>query len=92
MFFSVRQKYPNKELHPDGKETLWDARKGFTVPSHLISYAGVVFCQTRIGNETFKSPLYIIAVVGKKSIPQGSLDYFHWEIIRKIILSLCKIA
>ncbi|TNM87531.1 hypothetical protein fugu_005752 [Takifugu bimaculatus] len=58
--------YPNKELHPDGKETLWDARKGFTVPSHLISYAGVVFCQTYIGNETYKSPLYIIAVVGYK--------------------------
>lgn len=65
--FSVCQKYPNKELHPDGKESLWDARRGFTVPSHLISYAGVVSCQTRIGNETFKSPLYIVAVVGKKS-------------------------
>lgn len=59
------QKYPNKELHADGKESLWDARRGFTVPSHLISYAGVVSCQTHIGNETFKSPLYIVAVVGK---------------------------
>ncbi|XP_056894551.1 vascular endothelial growth factor receptor 2 isoform X2 [Takifugu flavidus] len=63
---TLHTKYPNKELHPDGKETLWDARKGFTVPSHLISYAGVVFCQTYIGNETYKSPLYIIAVVGYK--------------------------
>lgn len=69
MFVSVRQKYPNKELHPDGKETLWDARKGFTVPSHLISYAGVVFCQTCIGNETYKTPPYIIAVVGKEGVP-----------------------
>ncbi|XP_068175579.1 vascular endothelial growth factor receptor 2 isoform X1 [Antennarius striatus] len=59
-------KFPNKELHPDGKDSLWDARTGFTVPSHLISYAGVVSCQTRIGNETFKSPLYIVAVVGYK--------------------------
>ncbi|XP_034736780.1 vascular endothelial growth factor receptor 2 isoform X2 [Etheostoma cragini] len=58
--------YPNKELHPDGKDSLWDARTGFTVPSHLISYAGVVSCQTQIGNETFKSPLYIVAVVGFK--------------------------
>ncbi|XP_016886676.1 vascular endothelial growth factor receptor 2 isoform X2 [Cynoglossus semilaevis] len=58
--------YPNKELHPDGKESLWDARTGFTVPSYLISYAGVVSCQTRIGNETFKSPLYIVAVIGYK--------------------------
>lgn len=80
--FCVCQKYPNKELHPDGKETLWDARKGFTLPSHLISYAGVVFCQTQIGNETFKSPLYIVAVVGKKSFPQRTLDRFYWEIIQ----------
>ncbi|KAK7889606.1 hypothetical protein WMY93_025166 [Mugilogobius chulae] len=58
--------YPNKELYPDGKDSLWDAQKGFTVPSHLVSYAGVVFCQTRIANETFKSPLYIVAVVGYK--------------------------
>lgn len=58
--------YPKKELYPDGKDSLWDAKTGFTVPSHLISYAGVVFCQTRVGNETFKSPLYIVAVVGYK--------------------------
>ncbi|XP_005478940.1 vascular endothelial growth factor receptor 2 isoform X2 [Oreochromis niloticus] len=58
--------YPVKEFHPDGKDSVWDARTGFTVPTHLISYAGVVSCQTRIGNETFKSPLYIVAVVGYK--------------------------
>uniref|UniRef100_A0A8C3G3K2 Platelet-derived growth factor receptor-like protein n=1 Tax=Cyclopterus lumpus TaxID=8103 RepID=A0A8C3G3K2_CYCLU len=63
---TLHTKYPNKELRPDGKDSLWDARTGFTVPSHLISYAGVVSCQTRIGNETFKSPLYIVAVVGYK--------------------------
>ncbi|KAM9848527.1 vascular endothelial growth factor receptor 2 [Aulostomus maculatus] len=63
---TLHTKYPNKELHPDGKDSLWDARTGFTVPSHLISYAGVVSCQTHIGNETFKSPLYIVAVVGYK--------------------------
>uniref|UniRef100_A0A4W6CE05 receptor protein-tyrosine kinase n=1 Tax=Lates calcarifer TaxID=8187 RepID=A0A4W6CE05_LATCA len=64
--FCVCQKYPNKELHPDGKDSHWDAKTGFTVPSYLISYAGVVSCQTRVGNETFKSPLYIVAVVGYK--------------------------
>ncbi|KAM9358494.1 vascular endothelial growth factor receptor 2 [Symphorus nematophorus] len=63
---TLHTKYPNKELHPDGKDSLWDARTGFTVPSYLISYAGVVSCQTRMGNETFKSPLYIVAVVGYK--------------------------
>ncbi|KAF7667685.1 hypothetical protein LDENG_00052750 [Lucifuga dentata] len=63
---TLHTKYPKKELYPDGKDSLWDAKTGFTVPSHLISYAGVVFCQTRISNETFKSPLYIVAVVGYK--------------------------
>lgn len=59
--------YPNKELYPDGKDPdAWDAQQGFTVPSHLVSFAGVVFCQTRLGNETFKSPFYIVAVVGYK--------------------------
>ncbi|KAG9331898.1 hypothetical protein JZ751_016636, partial [Albula glossodonta] len=57
-------KYPKKELFPDGKEVVWDSQKGFIVPSHLISYAGVVFCQTYINNETFQSSLYIVAVVG----------------------------
>ncbi|XP_061593975.1 vascular endothelial growth factor receptor 2 isoform X1 [Cololabis saira] len=59
-------KYPVRELHPDGKDSVWEARTGFTVPSHLISYAGVVSCQTHIENETFNSPLYIVAVVGYK--------------------------
>ncbi|XP_036377722.1 vascular endothelial growth factor receptor 2 [Megalops cyprinoides] len=59
-------KYPKKELTPNGREVVWDSRKGFTVPSHLISYAGVVFCQTRIHNDTFQSSLYIVAVVGYK--------------------------
>lgn len=63
---TLHTKYPNKELHPDGKDSLWDAKTGFTVPSHLISYAGVVSCQTHIGNETYRSPLYIVAVVGYK--------------------------
>ncbi|XP_056235032.1 vascular endothelial growth factor receptor 2 isoform X1 [Seriola aureovittata] len=63
---TLHTKYPNKELHPDGRDSLWDAKTGFTIPSYLISYAGVVSCQTRIGNETFKSPLYIVAVVGYK--------------------------
>ncbi|KAK2907585.1 vascular endothelial growth factor receptor 2 isoform X1 [Channa argus] len=63
---TLYNKYPNKELYPDGKDSYWDARIGFTVPSYLISYAGVVSCHTRIGNQIFKSSLYIVAVVGYK--------------------------
>ncbi|XP_023679444.1 vascular endothelial growth factor receptor 2 isoform X2 [Paramormyrops kingsleyae] len=56
--------FPPKQLLPDGKEVFWNSRKGFTVPSHLISGAGLVFCQTQIHNETFQSSLYILTVVG----------------------------
>uniref|UniRef100_A0AAR2KMC8 receptor protein-tyrosine kinase n=1 Tax=Pygocentrus nattereri TaxID=42514 RepID=A0AAR2KMC8_PYGNA len=59
-------KYPMKELATDGKDTFWDSKRGFILPSHVISYAGVVFCQTRLHNETFQSSLYIVAVVGYK--------------------------
>lgn len=55
-----------KELVTDGKDVFWDSKKGFLLPSHVISYAGVVYCQTRIQNETFQSLAYILAVVGKE--------------------------
>ncbi|XP_030627154.1 vascular endothelial growth factor receptor 2 [Chanos chanos] len=63
---TLHTKYPVKELVPDDKEIFWDSRRGFILPSHVISYAGVVYCQTRLQNETFVSSLYIVAVVGYK--------------------------
>ncbi|XP_017311905.1 vascular endothelial growth factor receptor 2 isoform X1 [Ictalurus punctatus] len=59
-------KYPVKELVTDGKDVFWDSKRGFLLPSHVISYAGVVYCQTRIQNETFQSLAYVLAVVGYK--------------------------
>ncbi|CAL8256237.1 unnamed protein product [Merluccius merluccius] len=63
---TLHTKYPQKEHHPDGKDSVWEPRTGFAIPSHLISYAGVVFCQTCLAGELFKSPYYIVAVVGYK--------------------------
>ncbi|KAJ7986486.1 hypothetical protein DPEC_G00340380 [Dallia pectoralis] len=63
---TLHTKFPKKELRPNGKDILWDSMSGFAVPSNLISSAGVVFCQTQIHNETYKSPIYIVAVVGYK--------------------------
>ncbi|XP_052441858.1 vascular endothelial growth factor receptor 2 isoform X1 [Carassius gibelio] len=59
-------KYPVKELATDGKEVIWDSKRGFILPSHVVSYAGVVYCQTTIRNETYHSSPYIVAVVGYK--------------------------
>ncbi|KAM9435384.1 vascular endothelial growth factor receptor 2 isoform 2-T2 [Clarias gariepinus] len=60
----MMMKYPVKEQVPDGKDVFWDSKRGFVLPSHVISYAGVVYCQTRIQNETFQSTAYVLAVVG----------------------------
>lgn len=62
------QKYPPKELTPDGKKVYWDSKRGFVLPSHLISFAGLVYCHTQIHNETFSSSLYLIAVVGERMV------------------------
>uniref|UniRef100_A0A8C1IMU1 receptor protein-tyrosine kinase n=1 Tax=Cyprinus carpio TaxID=7962 RepID=A0A8C1IMU1_CYPCA len=55
-----------KELATDGKDVIWDSKRGFVLPSHVVSYAGVVYCQTTIRNETYQSSPYIVAVVGYK--------------------------
>lgn len=60
-----KQKYPEKIFVPDGKSISWDNKKGFTIPSHLINYAGMVFCEAKIDNESYQSVIYIVAVVGK---------------------------
>ncbi|XP_051501062.1 vascular endothelial growth factor receptor 2-like isoform X1 [Myxocyprinus asiaticus] len=59
-------KYPVKELATDGKEVIWDSKRGFILPSHVVSYAGVVYCETIIQNETYQSSTYIVTVVGYK--------------------------
>ncbi|CAL8394781.1 unnamed protein product [Boreogadus saida] len=63
---TLHTKFPPKEYNANGKDSVWEARTGFTIPSQLIRFAGVVFCQTKLANQTFKSPYYIVAVVGYK--------------------------
>lgn len=62
-----------RELVPDGKDVFWDSKRGFVLPSHVISYAGVVYCQTRVQNETFQSLAYVLVVVGKEEFTNISL-------------------
>ncbi|MGH0125404.1 UNVERIFIED_CONTAM: hypothetical protein FKN15_028340 [Acipenser sinensis] len=57
-------KYPGKVFVPDGKTIYWNSRRGFIIPSYLISYAGMVFCQTTIESEAYQSQLYMLTVVG----------------------------
>lgn len=63
-----KQKYPEKIFVPDGKSISWNNKKGFTIPSHLINYAGMVFCEAKIDDESYQSVIYIVAVVGKPEV------------------------
>ncbi len=76
----LQQKYPVKELATDGKEVIWDSKRGFILPSHVVSYAGVVYCQTTIRNETYQSSPYIVAVVGKQ---KKTKCLFAWSSVIK---------
>ncbi|CAM5108796.1 unnamed protein product [Eretmochelys imbricata] len=61
---SLYARYPEKLFVPDGKSISWDNKKGFTIPSNLISYAGMVFCEAKIDDESYQSVMYIVVVVG----------------------------
>lgn len=63
---SLWARYPEKKFVPDGNRIFWDSKKGFTIPSYMISYAGMVFCEAKINDETYQSIMYIVAVVGYK--------------------------
>ncbi|XP_077877429.1 vascular endothelial growth factor receptor 2 isoform X4 [Ictidomys tridecemlineatus] len=63
---SLCARYPEKRFVPDGNRISWDSTKGFTIPSYMISYAGMVFCEAKINDETYQSIMYIVVVVGYK--------------------------
>uniref|UniRef100_A0A8C9NZH6 Vascular endothelial growth factor receptor 2 n=1 Tax=Spermophilus dauricus TaxID=99837 RepID=A0A8C9NZH6_SPEDA len=63
---SLCARYPEKRFVPDGNRISWDSTKGFTIPSYMISYAGMVFCEAKINEETYQSIMYIVVVVGYK--------------------------
>lgn len=61
---SLCARYPEKRFIPDGNRISWDSEKGFTIPSNMISFAGMVFCEAKIHDETYQSIMYIVLVVG----------------------------
>ncbi|OWK13796.1 KDR, partial [Cervus elaphus hippelaphus] len=63
---SLCARYPEKRFVPDGNRIFWDSKKGFSIPSYMISYAGVVFCEAKINDESYQSIMYIIVVIGYK--------------------------
>lgn len=67
------QRYPERRFVPDGNRISWDSETGFTIPSYMIGYAGMVFCEAKINDETYQSIVYIVVVVGKWAFPFCSI-------------------
>ncbi|KAH0520213.1 Vascular endothelial growth factor receptor 2 [Microtus ochrogaster] len=63
---SLCARYPERRFVPDGNRITWDSETGFTIPSYMIGYAGMVFCEAKINNETYQSIIYIVVVVGHR--------------------------
>ncbi|XP_075422567.1 vascular endothelial growth factor receptor 2 isoform X1 [Ascaphus truei] len=59
-------KFPEGTYLPDGDTIHWDSKKGFTILSELIKPAGMVFCETKLNGQIYRSPTYLVAVVGYK--------------------------
>lgn len=69
IFLFITQRYPEKRFVPDGNRIFWDSEIGFTIPSYMISYAGVVICEAKINDEVYQSIMYIVVIVGKRPYP-----------------------
>ncbi|PKU36101.1 vascular endothelial growth factor receptor hypothetical protein [Limosa lapponica baueri] len=56
----------NSLIHPDGKSTFWDNKKGVQVPTRLIRDSLFVLCETVIDKKVFKSSFFIIHIAGNE--------------------------
>lgn len=78
------QRYPEKRFVPDGHRISWDSKKGFTIPSYMISYAGMVFCEAKINDESYQSIMYIVVVVGKWTVSFHIVNIRHYRLVSYI--------
>nr|XP_043871471.1 vascular endothelial growth factor receptor 1-like [Solea senegalensis] len=50
----------NPSLKPDQMNIIWNSKQGFTIRSPTFYYIGLFFCQTVIGDVTYKSRNYFV--------------------------------
>ncbi|XP_063776987.1 vascular endothelial growth factor receptor 2 [Pseudophryne corroboree] len=60
---TLRTKYVDNTFVPDGHSVKWDKENGVTIHSGLVRSFDMVFCETAIGGETYRSPNYMIIVI-----------------------------
>ncbi|KAM3940808.1 vascular endothelial growth factor receptor 2 [Leptodactylus fuscus] len=63
---TLRTKYAEKTLVPNGHSIQWDYKKGIIISSEQLRAFEMVFCETIVNGQTYKSPNYIIVVIEYK--------------------------
>ncbi|XP_034258509.1 vascular endothelial growth factor receptor 3 isoform X1 [Pantherophis guttatus] len=53
-------------IYPDGKNILWDNKRGMLVPTLLIKDSWFVQCETLIDKKPFKSSFFIVHIAGNE--------------------------
>ncbi|KAM4807663.1 vascular endothelial growth factor receptor 2 [Rhinophrynus dorsalis] len=56
-------KFPDSIFRPNGHSIRWDHRKGFTILSELLKSVSMVYCETKLNGEVYRSPTYVTTVV-----------------------------
>ncbi|KAM5192555.1 vascular endothelial growth factor receptor 2 [Mantella aurantiaca] len=60
---TLRTKYADNMFVPNGHNIQWHYQKGFTITSELVRVAEMVFCETTINGEIYRSRNFLIVVI-----------------------------
>ncbi|KAG8591892.1 hypothetical protein GDO81_000348 [Engystomops pustulosus] len=63
---TLRTKYAEKILVPNGHSIQWDYKKGIIISSDQLRVFEMVFCETTYNGQTYRSPNFIIVVIEYK--------------------------
>lgn len=59
---TLRTKYDENMFVPNGHNIQWHYQKGFTISRGLVRFADIVFCETTVNGEIYRSHSFIIIV------------------------------
>ncbi|XP_077333600.1 vascular endothelial growth factor receptor 2 isoform X1 [Lithobates pipiens] len=60
---TLRTKLADNTFVPNGHSIQWHYQKGFTISSRLVRFADMVFCETTVNEEIYRSHGFIIVVL-----------------------------
>ncbi|XP_056414178.1 vascular endothelial growth factor receptor 2 [Hyla sarda] len=60
---TLRTKYAENTFFPNGQSIQWDYKKGIIISSELLRVYDMVYCETTLNGQTYRSSDYIIVVI-----------------------------